>query len=170
MCGAGGGRLAVCTVHRGAAGPGPGAGARLGDRAAGRPGRRGAGRTAAGIRRPPDGADPDLARARLFELLLGLFEALAERRPLVLVVEDVHWADRPTRDLLGFLVRNLRHAGVLLVVTFRSDELDRGHPLRALLAGLGRMDAVIRVELPRLSRGEVEAELEGTWLGRRNRR
>ena len=114
---------------------------------------------------PPTGADPDLARARLFELLLGLFEALAERRPLVLVVEDVHWADRPTRDLLGFLVRNLRHAGVLLVVTFRSDELDRGHPLRALLAGLGRMDAVIRVELPRLSRGEVEAQLEGI-LGR----
>ena len=114
---------------------------------------------------PPAGADPATARARLFELLLGLFEALAERQPLVLVVEDVHWADRPTRDLLGFLVRNLRHAGVLLVVTFRSDELDRSHPLRALLAGLGRMDAVIRVELPRLSRGEVEAQLEGI-LGR----
>ena len=57
----------------------------------------------------------------------------------MLVVEDVHWADHPTRDLLSFLVRNLRHAGVLLVVTFRSAELDRSHPLRPLLAELGRM-------------------------------
>ena len=89
---------------------------------------------------PQAGADPATARARLFELLLGLFEALAERRPLVLVVEDVHWADRPTRDLLGFLVRNLRHAGVLLVVTFRSDQLEElpeqtQQVLRAAAAG-----------------------------------
>ncbi len=51
-----------------------------------------------------------MARARLFELVLVLLEALAGRLPLVLLVEDVHWADRPTRDLLSFLVRNLRHA------------------------------------------------------------
>src|SRR5271165_5920586 len=113
----------------------------------------------------PAGADPDLARARLFELVLALLEALAGRLPLVLVVEDVHWADHPTRDLLSFLVRNLRHAGVLLVVTFRSAELDRSHPLRALLAELSRMPGVTRVELPRLSRGQVEAQLEGI-LGR----
>ena len=114
---------------------------------------------------PPAGGDPAAARARLFELLLGLFEALAERRPLVLVVEDVHWADHPTRDLLSFLVRNLRHAAVLLVVTFRSAELHAAHPLRPLLAELSRMAGVTRVELPRLSRGQVEAQLEGI-LGR----
>ena len=114
---------------------------------------------------PPAGTDPDMARARLFELLLALLEALADRLPLVLVVEDVHWADHPTRDLLSFLVRNLRHAAVLLVVTFRSAELHAADPLRALLAGLSRMAAVTRVELPRLSRGQVEAQLEGI-LGR----
>ena len=114
---------------------------------------------------PPADADPDMARARLFELLLALLEALAERLPLVLVVEDVHWADHPTRDLLSFLVRNLRHAAVLLVVTFRSAELHRTHPLRPLLAELSRMAGVTRVELPRLSRGQVEAQLEGI-LGR----
>ncbi len=59
---------------------------------------------------PPAEADPDMARARLFELVLALLEALAGLLPLVLVVEDVHWADRPTRDLLSFLIRNLRHA------------------------------------------------------------
>ena len=110
---------------------------------------------------PRPEADPDMARARLFELVLVLLEALAERRPLVLVVEDVHWADHPTRDLLSFLVRNLRHAGVLLVVTFRSAELRAAHPLRPLLAELSRMPGVTRMELPRLSRYQVQAQLEG---------
>jgi tetratricopeptide (TPR) repeat protein len=114
---------------------------------------------------PQRGGDPETARVRLFELLLGLLEALAEQQPAVLVIEDVHWADRPTRDLLSFLVRNLRQAAVLLVVTFRSDSLYRTHPLRPLLAGLERMDGVTRLELPRLSRGQVAAQLEGI-LGR----
>jgi DNA-binding CsgD family transcriptional regulator len=106
-----------------------------------------------------------MARARLFELLLALLEALATRLPLVLVVEDAHWADRPTRDVLSFLVRNVRHAGMLLVVTFRSDELHRTHPLRPLLAELGRMDGVTRLDLPRLSRQQVAVQLAGI-LGR----
>jgi DNA-binding CsgD family transcriptional regulator/tetratricopeptide (TPR) repeat protein len=110
---------------------------------------------------PPAWTDPDLGRARLFELLLALMEALGERQPLVLVVEDMHWADRSTSDLLSFLARNLRHAAVLLLVTFRSDELHRTHPLRSLLAELDRLDGVTRLELPRLSRGQVEAQLEG---------
>jgi predicted ATPase len=114
---------------------------------------------------PPSGADPETARIRLFELLLTLLEALAEQQPVVLIVEDVHWADRPTCDLLSFLVRNLRLACVLLVVTFRSDSLHSTHPLRRLLAGLERMDGVTRVELPRLSRDQVAAQLEGI-LGR----
>jgi DNA-binding CsgD family transcriptional regulator len=113
----------------------------------------------------PSGADPATARARLFELLLALLEGLAERQPVLLVVEDVHWADPATCDLLSFLVRNLRQAAVLLVVTFRSDDLHRNHPLRPLLAGLERMDGVTRLELGRLSRGQVGAQLEGI-LGR----
>jgi DNA-binding CsgD family transcriptional regulator len=118
-----------------------------------------------GFGAPAGGTDPEAARGRLFELMLILVEALAGQRPLVLVVEDVHWADRSTRDLLGFLVRNLRDSAVLLVVTFRSDELHRTHPLRPLLAELGRMEGVTRVELPRLSREEVSAQLEGILGG-----
>ena len=114
---------------------------------------------------PPAGADPQTARVRLFEMLLALLEALAEDRPAVLVVEDVHWADRETCDLLSFLVRNLRDAAVLLVVTFRSESLHRDHPLRRLLAGLERMDGVTRLDLLRLSRGQVAAQLAGI-LGR----
>jgi predicted ATPase len=64
-----------------------------------------------------NGQSDQAAQARLFELLLGLFGRLSEQRPLVLVVEDLHWADRSTRDLLAFLVWNLRWERVLLVVS-----------------------------------------------------
>src|SRR5439155_21560318 len=88
------------------------------------------GRNAAGPTGP-------LAPSQLFELLLGVLHRIAERTPVLLVAEDLHWADQSTRDLLGFLVRNLR-AGVALVLTFRSDELGRGHPLRPFVAELSR--------------------------------
>src|SRR5262249_55485493 len=70
------------------------------------------------------GGEPEMSRARLFERLLALFEAVAEQRRLVLVIEDAHWADRSTCDLLSFRVRNLRDASALFIVTFRSDDLD----------------------------------------------
>jgi DNA-binding CsgD family transcriptional regulator len=106
------------------------------------------------------------ARARLFEEFLTLLERLAGQRPLVLVVEDAHWADRSSRDLIAFLVGYQRSLhNVLIAVTFRSDELHRTHPLRALLAELARIDWVERTELPRLSRGQAE-ELAAAILGR----
>jgi DNA-binding CsgD family transcriptional regulator len=114
---------------------------------------------------PSAGADPGTARARLFEVLLTLFETLAEQQPLVLVIEDVHWADRSTCDLLSFLVRNIQQARVLLVVTFRSDELSRHELLRPLLAGLARAEGVSRLDLARLSRAQVAVQLQGI-LGR----
>ncbi len=110
---------------------------------------------------PTAGGDPEMARGRLFGLLLVLLEQLAAKQPVVLVIEDVHWADRSTGELLAFLVRNLRQAAVLVVVTFRSDELGQAGPVRRLLAELGRMDAVTRLDLERLSRGQVAAQLEG---------
>ena len=109
---------------------------------------------------------PGEARARLFEEFLTLLERLAGERPLVLVIEDAHWADRSSRDLIAFLIgyqRALRN--VLIIVTFRSDELHRTHPLRPLLAELARIDWVERTELPRLTRGQAE-ELAAAVLGR----
>jgi ATP/maltotriose-dependent transcriptional regulator MalT len=103
-------------------------------------------------------------RARLFELVLTLLERLAEPSPLVLVIEDAHWADRSTRDLLSFLIRNLG-GSVFILVTYRLDELHRTHPLRPLLAELDRVDRVGRLELGRLSRREV-AELVQDFLKR----
>jgi len=122
-----------------------------------------------GVNTPDGGALASVAageaRARLFEEFLTLLERLAEQRPLVLVVEDAHWADKSSRDLIAFLIGYQRSLhNVLIAVTFRSDELHRTHPLRALLAELARIDWVERTELPRLSRGQAE-ELAAAVIG-----
>jgi DNA-binding CsgD family transcriptional regulator/tetratricopeptide (TPR) repeat protein len=100
------------------------------------------------------------AQARLFELLLGLLGRLSEQDPLVLVVEDLHWADRSTRDLLAFLVRNLRRERILVVVTYRNDEPGQQH-LGPYLAELDRGGPVQRLELPRLNQAQTTAQLVG---------
>jgi len=101
------------------------------------------------------------AQGRLFALLLGLVERLAATAPLLWVVEDLHWADRSTRDLLAYLATYLRAQPVLLVGSFRSDELHRRHPLRGLLAELGRNRRVARLELARFTRAELAEQLTG---------
>src|SRR5215471_1513443 len=112
------------------------------------------------------GGDPGEARARLFEEMLSALDHLARHSPVVLVIEDAHWADRSSRDLLTFLIGNQRAiGGLLIVVTFRSDELHRTHPLRPLLAALDRIAWVERIELPRLTRGDT-ADLAAGILGR----
>ncbi|WP_344281199.1 ATP-binding protein, partial [Actinomadura napierensis] len=117
----------------------------------------------------PDFGDADAgaftgeARARLFELVLTLLERLAAAGPVVLVVEDAHWADASTRDLLTFLVRNLSGGddALLVVVTYRTDELHRAHPLRPVLTDLERVEHVTRVEVGRLGRDEVRDLVRG---------
>ena len=86
---------------------------------------------------------------------------MAAQRPLMLVVEDLHWADRSTLDLVAFLLRTPPAGPVLLAVTYRSDELHRRHPLRPLLASLERVRAVERIELRPFDRPQVAAQLEG---------
>ena len=106
----------------------------------------------------PSDAPPEWAQTRLFELTI-LLERLGRRRPVTLVVEDVHWADRSTRDLLAFLARRLRDERVLVIVTYRSDELHRRHPLRPWLAELARLPRVEQVDLERFDRAELADQL-----------
>lgn len=101
---------------------------------------------------------------RMFELILGVVHRLAHRGPVLLVVEDLHWADRSTRDLLTFLVRNVR-SGVLMLLTYRTDDLHRRHPLNAFLAELTRTRRVERIDLGRFTRREL-VELLGGILDR----
>jgi DNA-binding CsgD family transcriptional regulator/tetratricopeptide (TPR) repeat protein len=118
----------------------------------------------------PEFGEPDTeaatteARTRLFDHVLLLFERLTEEMPGVLVIEDAHWAERSTRDLLSYLIRNLP-PGLLVIVTYRSDELHRNHPLRPLLAELDRAGWVRRLDLDRLPRRAVAEQARGI-LGR----
>jgi ATP/maltotriose-dependent transcriptional regulator MalT len=100
-------------------------------------------------------------QGRLFERLLGVVERLAATAPLLWVVEDLHWADRSTRDLLAYLATTLRSGRVLVVGTFRSDELHRRHPLRGLLGELARNRRTRRLDLARFTRAEAAEQLAG---------
>ncbi len=110
---------------------------------------------------PSGDVETDTARARLFEQILTLLERLAERRPMVLIIEDVHWADRSSRDLIAFLSRNVSAIPMLMVLTYRSDELHRTHPLRPVLAELNRVDGITKVEVPRFTEDEVARQMTG---------
>jgi predicted ATPase len=91
----------------------------------------------------------------IFEHVLGLLTRLALRQPVMLVLEDLHWADASTRDLVAFLARNLRDARVVLLLSYRADEMHRRHPVRAMLAGLERHQQVERVSLAGLRREDL---------------
>jgi predicted ATPase len=91
--------------------------------------------------------------------VLGLLSRLSERQSVALVLEDLHWADQSTRELVAFLVRSLRGVRVLLLATYRSHELNRRHPLRSLITSWDRVRSVERIEVLRFDRGEVAAQL-----------
>jgi ATP/maltotriose-dependent transcriptional regulator MalT len=106
---------------------------------------------------PPPESDETI-RLQLYEAVTMLLERASENGPLVVIMEDIHWADESTRHVLRFLARALTDAPVMIVTTYRSDELTRRHPLRPLLAEVGRLPGTIRIDLPNLERAEV-AEL-----------
>jgi DNA-binding CsgD family transcriptional regulator/tetratricopeptide (TPR) repeat protein len=105
-------------------------------------------------------AQPPSGQARLFDLFAALLRRLGAERPVLLVIDDLQWADRSTRELLGYLARTMRAARVLTVLAYRSDDLDNRHPLRPFLAELERLRGVRRSELAGFSRAEL-AELLG---------
>ncbi len=99
------------------------------------------------------------SRLQLFEGMAGLLADLADVAPLLLVLEDLHWADQSSRDLLRFLlsrgVLQRPAGGVAVVASYRADDLHRRHPLRPLLAELVRLPSVERLELRPLADSEV---------------
>ncbi len=97
-------------------------------------------------------------RLRLFESYVNFWEALAVRRPIVLVLEDLHWAGAATFALLEHLACRVRAARVLIVATYREDELGLTHGLRGVRRRLERGGAAVHVALARLP-GEAVEEL-----------
>jgi DNA-binding CsgD family transcriptional regulator len=97
--------------------------------------------------RPPGGDVPGLAQQQLFGAVLGMLTEMAEASPVLLVLEDLHWADRSTRDLVTFLSRALHRERLAIVVTYRTDDMYRRHPLRPVVAELSRLPSVTAVAL-----------------------
>ena len=114
--------------------------------------------------------DPESERFALFESMDGLLAAASRGSPLLLVLDDLHWADKPSLLLLRHLVRSDRSAALLVLATYRETELARTHPLAELLADLRREKRVERLLLRGLnesdlgalvaSRGQEEPSLE----------
>ncbi len=102
-------------------------------------------------------AQSEWAQSRLFEGFLGLFSRLAAQSPTLIVLEDLHWADRGTREAIGFLIRSLHAVPIVLLGTYRSDELHRRHPLLPWLAELDRGGRVERLALARFDRAQLGA-------------
>ncbi|MFL6096915.1 MAG: ATP-binding protein, partial [Blastococcus sp.] len=103
----------------------------------------------------------DDGRLQLFESVAGLLCELAAAAPLLIVLEDLHWADRSSRDLLRYLLSRLVDEPVVVVASYRADDLHRRHPLRPLLAELVRLPSVERMELAPLPDVEVGALVRG---------
>lgn len=97
---------------------------------------------------------------RLYELVTVLFENVSGTHPLVVTIEDIHWADTATLELVRFVVRMMERGRFLLLLTYRSDEVLRGHPLRSYLPELDRTRRATRWELGRLSRAQVATQSE----------
>jgi DNA-binding CsgD family transcriptional regulator/tetratricopeptide (TPR) repeat protein len=110
-----------------------------------------------------DGRSPVVGErdaSRLLELIVAVIGRLAAERPLMLVFEDVQWADEATLDLLALLVAGSVSRPLLLVLTVRSDELHRAHPFRRMAARWEQQRAIERLELDRLGAVDVAAQIE----------
>lgn len=105
------------------------------------------------------GISVDTAHGRRLELLLGMLGRLARMAPVLLVVEDIHWADRSTVDVLAFLARNLSDEPMLLVSTYRTDEPEARGYLLPFIAEMGRSPRAERLDLSRLDRAEVAEQI-----------
>jgi DNA-binding CsgD family transcriptional regulator/tetratricopeptide (TPR) repeat protein len=119
-----------------------------------------------GLGQAEHGGNDQSGQVRLFEALLELLDLLSDSQPVVLILEDMHWADRSTRTFAAFLARTLRHERVMMLLTYRTDELHRRHALRPLLAELERLERARRLELDPFDRAEL-AEALGDILGER---
>ncbi len=111
---------------------------------------------------PATGTDTEEARFRLFDSVTSMLLAVARDRPIVLVLDDLHWADEPSLLLLRFAARELASSGLLILGTYRDVELGRHHPLARVLGEISGIEGSARIPLKGLSVGAVERYIEMT--------
>ncbi len=118
------------------------------------------GRSCARPARSARQSDPETERYLLYAAVAGLLEGAGEQEPLLLILDDLHWADSPTLSLLRHVVTAGSSMRVMVVGTYRDSDLSRDHPLTALLADLHREQGVERVKLTGLEAEDVLALME----------
>ena len=106
--------------------------------------------------KPPSTLEPEQARFRLFDSFTTFLKNAAQSQPLLLVLDDLQWADRSSLLLLEFLARVIESSPLLVVGTYRDVEVSRRHPLSQTLGSLIREQGFLRVQLPGLAEPEVE--------------
>jgi tetratricopeptide (TPR) repeat protein len=106
--------------------------------------------------------EPEQARFRLFDSITTFLRSAARSRPILLILDDLQWADEPSLRLLQFFAQEIREAHLLVVGTYRDVALGRGHPLTRTLAEVGREDLAHQIRLEGLSREEVGRCIELT--------
>ena len=109
----------------------------------------------------PTGDDP-VDKRRLLERVAATLRGAAAARPFVAIVDDAHWADGVTLDVLKFLIETLRDAQVLIVVVYRAEELTDAHPLHAVIGRAVRARHVQRIELGPLSQADMHELIDAT--------
>ena len=114
-----------------------------------------------GLAEPVSG-DPETERHRLFEAVSDFLAEMSQTDPVILVLDDVHWADKPSLLLLRHLLRSGSPMRLLVLATYRDTDLDRTHPLAEVLADLRREPGVARLDLAGLDASEVTALMEAT--------
>ena len=102
-----------------------------------------------------EAVDRELGQLRVFDAMLSALDSLTAEAPALLVLEDLHWADRSSRDLLVFLLSRLTAQRLVVLATYRTDDLHRRHPLRPVLSELVRLPAVERLDLAPLGPGDT---------------
>jgi class 3 adenylate cyclase/tetratricopeptide (TPR) repeat protein len=117
--------------------------------------------TVEGARRPATELDPEMARFRLFDAMTACLRSAAAARGLVVVLDDLHWADRASLLLLEFMARELTDSRLLIVGTYRDVEVDRRHPLSGTLAEVFRQPVTSYLALSGLDRDEVRRFVAG---------
>jgi hypothetical protein len=105
-------------------------------------------------------ADPDTEQFRLFDAVAAWLAEVAAEQPVVMVLDDLHWATKPTLVLLRHVMRRLDAARVLILGTYRDTDLDRAHPLASMLGEFRKLDGVSRLALAGLAENEVLELLE----------
>jgi len=104
---------------------------------------------------PSPAPGPGVERAELFASVVAGLDSLAVDRPVLLVIEDAHWADASTRHLIRYVLAQGFHGRVHVVISYRADDLHRKHPLRQAIAEWVRLAGVRRIELAPLDDSDV---------------